>query len=629
MTFAEFQEAHHGPGGTDIVATPLSRAALQLVLTQRLDAAELRRERMLCGNLDDGFRLIFLLLAARLRRGHPRASWEDLLQDLESALRQGPGSDSDPAFAAHRDQLPHHTSAILDLVREAFDRLRADPCAGLPQLGPATIAPSPLVRLEPNADSLAFARHAAAEDDLRQTLKRLHDAPDSVVDPSILERLDGLPGMRLHPGQRNAVDGVLRHSLCLVTGGPGTGKTTVVARALLAMAWSDSRITSESVALCAPTGRAKARLQESLRSSLAPLAPDDACARELSRLPSHTLHTLLGVRAGRRPRHHRENPLPHRVVVLDEASMVDLPLFAALANALSPDARLVVVGDPDQLSSVDPGAVLADLLANPDLSRFARPLVHSHRNAGGIAKFCQLANQGNPPAVDALPLAPDAPSLWGGLESGSVLRILPQDLPRRLEDWMELWVGPHLEAIRDLAQGPPRPEVFASISLRRILCMVHDGPLGAIALNRACDTWLRHRLGIAWSAPWVPLQQVILGRNHPELDLWNGDLGLILEQEGKPVVVFPREADHLTIPVDRLSGLESAWAITTHKSQGSEFDHVLCVFPDRDAPVLTRQIVYTAASRSKKTLWLSGDLSLVGTACARTDDRRSRVRDPM
>ncbi len=629
MTFEEFTEAHHGPGQLDEPPTLLSRVALQLALTQRLDAAELRRERMLCGNQGDGFRLIFLLLAARLRRGHPRASKADLVQDLESALRQNTGSDPDPAFAKHREEISLHTAAILALVTTAFDRLQSDPSVGHPQFGPARTDPAPIIRIESDVLSLAFARHAVAEDDLRQALLRFRGRPDSVIDPSLLERMDRLPGMHLHTGQRDAVEGVLRHPMCLVTGGPGTGKTTVVARALLAMAWADSGVTSESVALCAPTGRAKARLQESLRSSLSPLAGEDPVALELSRIPSNTLHTLLGIRAGKRPRHHRDNPLPHRVVVLDEASMVDLPLFAALANALRPDARLVVVGDPDQLSSVDPGAVLADLLANPDLSRFRRPLTHSHRNAGDIAKFCQLANQGNPPSPDSLPLAPADSSLWGGLESGSVLRIPSQDLSRRLDEWMEIWVGPHLEEGLDLSQGIPRPDLFDTISRSRILCMVHDGPYGAISVNRACDAWLRQRLGITWAAPWVPLQQVILGRNHPELDLWNGDLGLILEQEGRPLVVFPREAGSLTIPVDRLSGLESAWAITTHKSQGSEFDHVLCVFPDRDAPVLTRQIVYTAASRAKKTLWLSGDLALVRTACARTDERPSRVREPL
>lgn len=629
MTLEEFMDAHHGPGHAERPLSPLSRAALQLALTQRLDLAELRRERMLCANLDDGFRLIFLLLAARLRRGHPRVSKTDLVQDLESTLRQSTGSDPDPVFAKHRDELPLHTTAIIDLATGAFDRLRSDPRAALPQFGPASIDPEPVVRVEPDALSLAFARHAAAEDDLRLALGRFREAPDSVVEAPILERLDHLPGMRLHDRQRDAVEGVLRHPLCLVTGGPGTGKTTVVARALLAMAWADSGITSESVALCAPTGRAKARLQESLRSSLLPLAQADPIALELSRIPSNTLHTLIGVRAGKRPRHHRDNPLPHRVVVLDEASMVDLPLFAALANALRPDARLVVVGDPDQLSSVDPGAVLADLLANPDLARFRRPLTHSHRNAGEIANFCQLANRGSPPSPDSIPLALGEPSLWTGVESGSVLRIPSQELSARLEEWMELWVGSHLDGLRDFAQGASPPDLFSTIPRSRILCMVHDGPYGAIAVNRACDAWLRQRLGISWAAPWAPLQQVILGRNHPELDLWNGDLGLILEQEGRPMALFPREDGHLTIPVDRLSGLESAWAITAHKSQGSEFDHVLCVFPDRDAPVLTRQIVYTAASRAKKTLWLSGDLSLVRTACTRTDERPSRVREPL
>lgn len=629
MTFEDFLDAHHGPGRAQEATTPLSRAALQLALTQRVDTAELRRERMLCGNLEDGFRLIFLLLASRLRRGHPRASRVDLAQDLESALLHNAGSDPDPMFSRHREELPLHAPEILALVESTFDRFRSDPNAGTPQFGSPQADPAPIVRIEPDALSLAFARHGAAEDDLRLVLRRFHQLPDSVVDPSILERLDHLPGMNLHVGQRDAVEGMLRHPLCLVTGGPGTGKTTVVARALLAMAWADPTLTSESVALCAPTGRAKARLQESLRSSLLPLACADPVALELSRLGASTLHTLLGIRAGNRPNHHRDNPLPHRVVVLDEASMVDLPLFAALANALSPDARLVVVGDPDQLSSVDPGAVLADLLANPDLARFRRPLTHSHRNVGEIALFCQRSNKGLPPSPEAIPLASLEPSLWSEVESGSVLRIPSQDFPARLDEWMELWVGSHLHALQDLSQVPACPDLFATIPRSRILCMVHEGPFGAVNTNRACDAWLRRRLGISWNAPWVPLQQVILGRNHPELDLWNGDLGLILEQEGRAMVLFPRDEAPLTIPVDRLSGLESAWAITTHKSQGSEFDHVLCVFPDRDTPVLTRQIVYTAASRAKKSLWLSGDLSLVRTACARTDERPSRVREPL
>ncbi|MEK7390974.1 MAG: exodeoxyribonuclease V subunit alpha, partial [Fibrobacterota bacterium] len=445
----------------------------------------------------------------------------------------------------------------------------------------------------------------------------------------ILAETETEAGVRYSELQRKAIRTALTSPVAIVTGGPGTGKSSVVSRMLLGLSKVMVDFDSESVALCAPTGRAKARLAESIGQNLASLSALDPIAASLSNVPAATLHSLLGALPNGTFRHHPGNPLPHRVVVLDEASMVDLPLFAAFLSALSPSARVILVGDPDQLPSVDAGAVLADLVANPNLGASCVHLSHTHRNAGAIAEICRVVREGGDVAstlVASRGKSTDMQAVRAVV--GEVAHLCDERIETLLPLWLEERFGESMRSGFQVGTGFVDPSaLLALVERSRILCAVHDGRSGASALNAQADAWLRERFPSSWRGTFAPGQQVILTRNHALRDLWNGDLGVVVEHDARLVAVFSKPGKILTIPVEQLDGLESAWAVTVHKSQGSEFDEVLFALPERDSPVLTRQILYTALSRARRTVFVHGDAELAAKAVSRSADRPSAVRE--
>ncbi len=621
-----FLAAQVGPTVKSIGDTPLERFALQAYLGGKLGLAELRMERMMAGHLPWGMRLVVLALLARWGAGYPRASGEELIQEVEILLSGGienplPLLDLD----AHRASLQAFGPELIAAIRNALAELEQHPERGVPLFGNLEQDPLPLVCREGN--SFSFARLLAAEQRLVSDLTR-RLKPSSELDPAriatALQKLDSLPSPHLNPGQRTAVEAALHHSFLIVTGGPGTGKTTVVSRILWALAQVLDGLDSEAVALCAPTGRAKARLAETVGQNLSWLSNLDPRVAALLPSQASTLHSLLGARSDGTFRHHPGNPLPQCVVVLDEASMVDLVLFAALLAALSPEARLIVVGDPDQLPSVEAGAVLADLVANPHFQDKRIHLLESHRNTGDIAEICGRIRQGQPVGefLSCRSLGEEGMALVRS-RVGGVGHLGNRGGEEFAVSWLEERFG---HPMRE--RGCFDPDALLQLVERsRILCAVHEGVAGAQTLNRRADHWLRERFPSPWNGRFVPGQQVMLTRNLPARDLWNGDLGVVLEHEGRMVAAFPKFDGILRVPVEQLDGLESAWAITIHKSQGSEFDEVLVMLPDRDVPVLTRQILYTAISRARRTVVVHGDLDLVAKAIERSADRPSRLRE--
>jgi len=583
--------------GDRLPDTPLSRLALRMLLEGTLDLADLREARWLGAN--EPQRLLLLFLQARLRRGQPRAQLCDLHQDL----------------LTHREALPDLRESID--ITTLFATQKADHPAlealwtCLEQeLGSSQSilwnGPDSLIRREANSDWISFAGPARAQDQLLLRLReRLTKEPpcDEARIQQILSEMRG-HGFSLHAGQEQAVATALRHRTALIAGGPGTGKTTVVARILEGLRQLDPSSDSQAIALCAPTGRAKARLSESLSSAGASI-------------PAHTLHSLLGQRPDGSFRHRAEHPLPFRTVIVDEASMIDLSLFAALFEALLPTARLVLVGDPDQLPSVEAGAVLADLVQvfqsmPPERSPLAL-LTHTYRNAGDIARLaaelrqgqCQLATTLHASAISVTALSQKLPD-------GSVHWV---DGP--LEDLLAWWMDHY---------GISSPETSANTIVQaRILCATHAGASGREAVNAYGDGWLRAH--VPGRGAFRPGQQMMLTKNLPQLELWNGDLGMISSTPEGMRVVFPRSAGSVAQVPERLEGLESAWAMTIHKSQGSEFDHVLLLLPERDTSLMTRQILYTGLTRARRTVLIHGDQELWERAAARQDDRPSRLRE--
>lgn len=581
-----------------IPADALDAFAWALFAQGAVASLDLRRARWLAAN--EPARLLYLTLAAELARGKGSAALEDLVDHLGRWIEWAPPESwSSTPMADLRDHLTGHRPVLEAMLRSAVDA-----CGDDPQY---------LVRRTSRGGSpiLAFARYRECEDDLSRRLVGVLSEPPlpgMATSPRLPER-----GPHLHPQQSEAVLRALRHRVAVIAGGPGTGKTTVVARFLEALEAHDPDHSPEGTILCAPTGRAKARLQESI------------ARQDPSREPpaSSTLHSLLGARPDGSFRHDASRPLPWRTIVLDEASMVDQLLFAGLLAALHPQSRLLILGDPDQLPSVEAGGLFADLVAHleslaPERRPFVR-LTHTWRNSGNIRDLAEEVNRGATDLALALPNRPASAISWSDAAASGGVVWLEGELEEVLARWWQV------QALGNSSQGNLSEEVGTS----RILCASHHGPAGRERINALGDAHLRRsQVSSASSArTWLPNRPVLLTRNLAALDLWNGDLGITSLADGQPVVRFPRGDGETVHAPGRLEGLEAAWAITIHKSQGSEFDHVLLVLPEEDSSLLTRQILYTGLTRARKSLWIWGSRALWEAAVSRRDDRSSPLLD--
>lgn len=572
---------------------PLDAFAWALHAQGAVESLDLRRARWLAQ--DEPARLLHLVLAADLARGKGSVRLEDLVADLHRWIDWVPPPSWNPTvFADLPERLASHRPALEALLRSAAQACGDDP--------------RDLVRRTSRGESriLAFARYRECEEDLARRLAAALSEPPLPSSASSPRVPRSEPP--LHPRQSEAVLRALDHRVMVIAGGPGTGKTTVVARILEALEAHDPAHSPEGTILCAPTGRAKARLQESIARQIPSREPP----------ASSTLHALLGARPDGTFRHDASSPLPWNTIVLDEASMVDQLLFAGLLAALHPRARLLILGDPDQLPSVEAGGLFADLVGHLEtLDPARRPyvrLTHTWRNAGAIRELGEEVNRGATDLALSLPARPASAISWSGAGPSGDVVWLDGDLDEVLARWWQV----------QAAGGASTGSLARELATSRILCASHHGRSGRERLNALGDAHLRGSLPVG-AAPrsWLPSRPVLLTRNLAALDLWNGDLGLTSLADGQPVVRFPRgEGETLHAP-GRLEGLEAAWAITIHKSQGSEFDHVLLVLPEEDSPLLTRQILYTGLTRARRSLWIWGPKALWAAAVSRRDDRSS------
>ncbi|MDD4339304.1 MAG: exodeoxyribonuclease V subunit alpha [Syntrophales bacterium] len=451
--------------------------------------------------------------------------------------------------------------------------------------------------------------------------------------------------------QKVAAFAAARHRFCVVSGGPGTGKTSTVAR-ILALLVAQDPDRPPAVALAAPTGKAAARLQESIREAKATLALPPALGAAIPETAS-TLHRLLQSRP-ETPyfRYHADRPLPADVVIVDEASMLDLALFAKLIGALRTRARLILLGDKDQLASVEAGAVLGDIcdtgrahgyspafadaclrvtgerIPADDVSAPGRlndrivSLRKSYRfgETSGIGALSRAVNAGD---------ASRAGALIRDAGTGDVAwRELPP--PEALPRLLAAWIGTH--DIAPPTAGDPA-ELLERFGRARMLCALREGPYGVRHMNLLAERVLRETRRIGGGSLWYAGRPVMVTKNDYGLGLFNGDIGIALadpEHRGDLRVFFPAGGGRVrSFPPLRLPEHESVYAMTVHKSQGSEFDDVLFLMPDRDVPVLTRQLVYTAVTRARRTLWIAGREELFAAALSRHLKRASGLRDAL
>lgn len=474
---------------------------------------------------------------------------------------------------------------------------------------------------------LYLCRYWQYENDLAQELLRRAGQDYPIPDPALFaEGLDRL--FAREDGQRRAASVAMARNLCLITGGPGTGKTTTVAK-ILALLLEQVGGNPLRIALAAPTGKAAARLQESIREVKASLSCPPS-VREAIPEQAATIHRLLGTIPGSPYfRHNRENPLRINVLVVDEASMVDLPLMVKLVEAIPRSARLILLGDKDQLASVEAGAVLGDLCASASAGQ---DIPQQPALAGCIAPLTTNFRFGAESGIGAL-----CEAVCAG-ESGRALLLLEQG---RFKDisWSDLTAGKTLLAdhlcagySNYLATDDPR-ETLHRLNQFRVLCALRKGPFGVEAINRMVEEGLAKKGLISPTGPWYHGRPIMVTANDYELLLYNGDIGVILADPaaGNQLrAFFPDQAGGLrTVAPARLPRHETVFAMTVHKSQGSEFARVLLLLPDQPAPVLTRELIYTGISRARRRVDLWGEVSVFQDALARVVERSSGLRDAL
>ena len=417
-----------------------------------------------------------------------------------------------------------------------------------------------------------------------------------------------------------AASGV-RRRLAVIAGGPGTGKTTTVAR-IVALLYEQAAASGGAlplIALAAPTGKAAARLEEAVHTEAAELDVAIPIRDHLLALHASTLHRLLGWRPGSnsRFRHHRGQRLPHDVVIVDETSMVSLSLMARLIEALRAPARLVLVGDPGQLASIEAGAVLGDIVG-PGTGAGIVVLNRDHRFGAGIAGLATAIRHGDAEATIAR------------------LRAGPDGIT-----WIETDVADETETqrlapIRDAALAAARrvlgagragaaSEALDALGAFRILCAHRRGPYGVTSWTARMESWLEAEIeGFDPGEPWYPGRPLLVNENDYGLGLYNGDTGVLVQTAPDRVLAaFPRGGEITEYSPSRLSAVDTVYAMTIHKSQGSQFDAAAILLPDSGSRILTRELLYTAATRARRQLLVVGTEEAVRTAVERPVARAS------
>ncbi|MGP0031437.1 MAG: exodeoxyribonuclease V subunit alpha [Acidimicrobiales bacterium] len=620
--------------GPDPFATGLARRAggLLRVFNEAavLSAADVHvalRLGALGGTVDEGV-LLGVALAVRCPRlGH-------VCVDL-TTIRSTVSTDAEESVDL--DALPWPDE------EDWVERIRASPLVG---------DDHPL-RLEGNR--LYLDRYWSAECQVANDLLSRADRPVDGVDLGVLRSgLDALFGADEHPDlQRLAAATAVLRAVSVIAGGPGTGKTTAIARVLVLL---DEQMSLNGqrpplVALCAPTGKAAVRLEEAVRQEAERLPISPQQRSRLLGLRGQTLHRLLGWSPNHtRFRHHRLNRLAHDVVVVDETSMVSLSNMARLVEAVRPDGRLILVGDPEQLSSVEAGAVLGDLVGPAARGLLMRQAARTalaqvtghdvpaaepptdtpigdgivvlrrvHRFGGAIAELAEAIRLGDADATLGL--------LTAGRDDVRWLAVDVAANPELLDDVRRTAVAAG-RRIFHAARDGRADEALAALGSFRLLCAHRRGPEGALTWMSSVESWLESEVeGLGAEGTWYIGRPLLVTANDYSLRLYNGDTGVVIAGgEGRAVAAFERGLEVVTVSPSRLESIDTVYAMTVHKAQGSQFDTVAVLLPGSGSRMLTRELLYTAVTRGRLQVIVAGTEDAIRTALARPIARSSGLR---
>lgn len=411
--------------------------------------------------------------------------------------------------------------------------------------------------------------------------------------------------------QREAARIAVTHSFAIITGGPGTGKTTTVLK-ILALLQTVAAHPLQ-IALAGPTGKAAMRLKESISFSKSKLLCPDEIKHHIPETVT-TLHRLLGAKPlSPYFRYNAEHPLVYDLVVVDEASMIDLALMSKLLDALKPSARLILLGDKDQLASVESGSVLADL--TEALPGHTVELKFTHRFDENIKRLASLVN------------------LQRDEEAWQLVRVGNEAISLLEQDAIEYIADRQSEYLGLIASGASFEEVSQVRACFQVLCANKQGNNGVADVNFRVEQLLSRKRLINLSGPWYSGRPVIITQNNPVLHLYNGDTGICMadkDQRGKLMVFFQRADGTIKkyLP-SRITHCQTVFAMTIHKSQGSEFDEVLIALPTEINPVLTKELLYTAITRAKKTVKLMTGENVFRTAVKQKVNRITGLIDAL
>jgi exodeoxyribonuclease V alpha subunit len=455
-------------------------------------------------------------------------------------------------------------------------------------------------------------------------LTRAAQPPPALDEAALGKALALIRGGHLSEEQEAAAVAAAGRWTTVLSGGPGTGKTTTVARMLVLLAdQAAARGERLSIALAAPTGKAATRLQEAVLTELGEVAKASDAAREaaerVGRPDGLTLHRLLGWRPDNstRFRHDRTNRLKYDVVVVDECSMVELTMMGRLLEAVRPQARLILVGDPQQLTSVGAGAVLSDLVAgyDGDPASPVAALTRNFRAQDDIKQLAEALRSGNADDVLAVLRTP----------SEQVEFVEAAD-PAGVEEALRHDCVSAALAVHAAALAEDAAAAIDALDEHRLLCAHREGPHGVRRWNAQVERWLAEEPGVELFGQWYVGRPLLVTSNDYALDVYNGEIGVVVRQGARVRAFFSGSERLKELAPGRLDAVETMHAMTIHKSQGSEARRVTVLLPDEDSRLLTRELFYTAVTRARERVRVVGSEAAVRAAVATQASRATGLR---